>query len=159
MRGRLRHGRMNRRTFLSLGTATVCMPHILVSQPSNRPAASDATATPTIEELRKRFWWLGPDGSYIVALDENTVTIKVIQTSWARTTLLYEEAVARDFAQLGLSVTWQPFFCEKLSARIDEERQRLAKTHRPFDEHAFVERMRRIDASEPHSLRGKGARP
>jgi len=151
MRAKVRHGRMDRRTFLSLGTATVCMPRILVSPPPNRPVASDASATPTIEELRKRFWWLGPDGSYILALNGQEVTIKVIQTSWVRNTRLYEEAVARDFALLRLSVAWQPFFCEKLAARIDEEQQRFTKTGRRFDEKVFIEKMRQQELAAPSS--------
>ena len=81
----------------------------------------------TLDELRKKFWWLGPSvrDSYIVALDGDTVTIKVIQCSWNRRTQKYEEAVARDFEALGLRVEWRPFFSEKLMAEIEKAREKL----------------------------------
>ena len=49
--------------------------------------------------------WMGPSlkDSYIVALEADTVTIKVIQCTWNRRTHKYEEGVAADFAALGLA--------------------------------------------------------
>ena len=68
---------------------------------SDRGAIDRPRDPPTIS--RTRFWWLGPGkGSYIVSLDGDAVTVKVVQSSWNRRTQPYEEAVARDFAALGL---------------------------------------------------------
>jgi hypothetical protein len=95
----------------------------------------------TLDELRKKFWWLGPSvrDSYIVALDGDTVTIKVIQCSWNRRTQKYEEAVARDFEALGLRVEWRPFFSEKLMAEIEKAREKLGAN---FDEGRFLDEQR-----------------
>ena len=95
----------------------------------------------TLEDLRKRFWWLGPSprDSYIVALDGDTVTIKVIQCTWNRRTQKYEDAVARDFQALGLQVKWQPFFSEMLRAMIEKARDEAGPT---FDEGRFLEDQR-----------------
>jgi hypothetical protein len=95
----------------------------------------------TLKELRARFWWLGPDkkkDSYIVALEGDTVTIKVIQCTWSRRTQKYEEAVAADFAALGLKVKWQPFWSTKLREEIDKARDAEVKAGRLFDEGAFI---------------------
>jgi hypothetical protein len=102
----------------------------------------------TLEELRDRFWWLGPDkkkASYIVALDGDTVTIKVIQCTWNRRTQKYEEAVAADFAALGLKVEWQPFWSEKLQDEIEKAREVEAKAGRLFDEGAFIAAQREAE--------------
>ena len=101
------------------------------------------SAIVTIDELRQKFWWLGPSpkpkDSYIVALEGDTVTIKVIQCTWNRRTQKYEEAVARDFQALGLQVKWQPFFSEKLRAEIEKARE---KDGANFDEGRFLEEQR-----------------
>ena len=99
------------------------------------------SAIVTLEELRQRFWWLGPSpkDSYITVLEGDTVTIKVIQCTWNRRTQKYEEAVARDFHALGLRVVWQPFFSEKLSAEIEKARE---KDGANFDEGRFLEEQR-----------------
>ena len=96
--------------------------------------------TVTCEELRKRFWWLGPSlkDSYIVALEADTVTIKVIQCTWNRRTHKYEEGVAADFAALGLKVNWQPLWGAKLREEIEKARDAAVKAGRPFDEGAFI---------------------
>jgi hypothetical protein len=97
----------------------------------------------TLDDLRARFWWLGPGkGSYIVSLDADVVTIKVIQSSWNRRTQLYEEAVARDFAALGLRVTWQPIWSEALAKEIHAAREQAEKKKELFDEETFIARMR-----------------
>jgi hypothetical protein len=98
----------------------------------------------TLEELRRRFWWLGPSlrDSFIVALEGETVTIKVIQCSWNRRTQKYEAAVARDFHALGLQVVWKPFFSEKLRAEIEKAREDALKAKIQFDEDAFLEEQR-----------------
>jgi hypothetical protein len=99
----------------------------------------------SLDDLRNHFWWLGPGkhGSYIIALDGTNVTVKVIQASWTRRTMPYEEAVARDFAALGFSVTWVPFWREDLQAEMDEVREAARKKGQPFDETTFVEAKRR----------------
>jgi hypothetical protein len=96
----------------------------------------------TLDELRRYFWWLGPGkpGSNILSLEGAVVTIKVIQSSWNRRTQQYEAAVARDFAALGLTVSWVPFWSEGLQAQIDEAREEARKKGKPFDEAAFVAR-------------------
>jgi hypothetical protein len=100
----------------------------------------------TLDELRHRFWWLGDKGSYIVALDGDRVTVKVIQTSWARRTQAYEDSVARDFAALGLHVQWEPFFAEALEAEIVKARESATAAGKVFDRAAFVEMMRKREA-------------
>jgi hypothetical protein len=101
------------------------------------------SAIVTLEELRQKFWWLGPSpkpkDSYIVALEGDTVTIKVIQCTWNRRTQKYEEAVARDFHELGLQVKWQAFFSEKLRTEIEKARE---KDGANFDEGRFLEDQR-----------------
>lgn len=99
----------------------------------------------TLEELREHFWWLGPGkpGSNIIALDGANVTVKVLQTTWNRRTRSYEEAVARDFAALGFTVTWVPYWRDDLQAHIDESRTAAEKTGHPFAEAAFIERKQR----------------
>jgi hypothetical protein len=101
----------------------------------------------TLEELRDRFWWLGPshENSYIVALEDDTVTIKVIQCTWNRRTQKYEEAVAADFAKLGLEVRWQPFWSEKLQGQIEKAREAEMEAKRLFDEAAFIEAQREAE--------------
>ncbi|MBN2577111.1 MAG: hypothetical protein JXP73_21290 [Deltaproteobacteria bacterium] len=102
----------------------------------------------TLDELRERFWWLGPGkgrDSYIVALEGDTVTIKVIQCTWNRRTQKYEEAVAFDFAALGLKVKWRPFWCAKLQDEIDRARDAEAKANRLFDEGAFIAAQREAE--------------
>ena len=98
----------------------------------------------TLEELRRRFWWLGPSprDSFIVALNGDTVTVKVIQCTWNRRTQKYEEAVARDFHALGLQVVWKPFFSEKLRAEIEKAREDGLKAKIQFDEDAFLDERR-----------------
>ncbi|HJX51350.1 MAG TPA: hypothetical protein VJ801_01165 [Polyangia bacterium] len=98
----------------------------------------------TLDELRKRFWWLGPDpaGSYIVALEGDTVTIKVIQCSWNRRTQKYEEAVACDFHAIGFKVVWQPFLAEKLRTELEKARESAEKAGVLFDEGKFMEQQR-----------------
>jgi len=98
----------------------------------------------TLEELRRKFWWLGPSlrDSYIVALDGNTVTVKVIQCSWNRRTQKYEEAVARDFHALGLQVRWKPFFSEKVRAEIEKAREEAMRAKIQFDEGKFLDEQR-----------------
>jgi hypothetical protein len=98
----------------------------------------------TLEDLRRQFWWLGPSlrDSYIVALDGDTVTIKVIQCTWNRRTQKYEEAVARDFHALGLQVVWLPFFSEKLRAEIEKAREEAMKAKMQFDEGKFLDGQR-----------------
>ena len=101
------------------------------------------SASVTLEELRQQFWWLGPSqkprDSYLLALEGDTVTIKVIQCTWNRRTQKYEEAVARDFRALGLHVKWQPFFSEKLRGDIEKARE---KSGANFDEGRFLEEQR-----------------
>jgi len=103
--------------------------------------------TVTLDELRARFWWLGPSrsDSYIVALEGDTVTIKVIQCTWNRRTQKYEQAVAADFAALGLKVKWQPFWSEKLRDAINEARDADMKAGRLFDEGAFIASQREAE--------------
>jgi hypothetical protein len=104
--------------------------------------------TMTLDELRARFWWLGPGkgkDSHIVALEGDTVTIKVIQCTWNRRTQRYEEAVAADFAALGLKVIWQPFWSEKLRTEIEKAREEEMKAGRLFDEAAFVRAQREAE--------------
>jgi hypothetical protein len=97
----------------------------------------------TLDDLRARFWWLGPGkGSYIVSLDADVVTIKVVQSSWNRRTHPYEEAVTRDFAALGLRVTWQPIWSEALEEEIRVAREQADKKKEPFDEETFIARKR-----------------
>jgi hypothetical protein len=98
----------------------------------------------TLDELRKHFWWLGPGkpGSHIVALDGANVIVKVVQATWNRRTGPYEEAVARDFAALGFTVTWVPYWRDDLQAQIDEARNAAEKKGQPFDEIAFVAKKR-----------------
>jgi hypothetical protein len=102
----------------------------------------------TLEELRTRFWWLGPGarGSYIVALEGDTVTIEVIQCTWNRRTQKYEEAVAADFAKLGLKVKWKPFWSEKLKEQMHRARETDEKAGRVFDEGAFIDAQRAAEA-------------
>ena len=109
----------------------------------------------TLEELRRQFWWLGPSprDSYIVALDGDTVTIKVIQCSWNRRTQKYEEAVARDFHALGLQVVWKPFFSEKLRAEIEKAREDAMKAKVHFDEGKFLDEQR--EAEQRQKVRGR----
>lgn len=109
----------------------------------------------TLEELRRQFWWLGPSprDSYIVALDGDTVTIKVIQCNWNRRTQKYEEAVARDFQALGLQVVWKPFFSEKLRAEIEKAREEAMKAKISFDEGKFLDEQR--DAEQRREARGR----
>jgi hypothetical protein len=100
----------------------------------------------TLDELRRHFWWLGPGkpGSHIVALEGTNVTVKVLQTTWnRRRTGAYEEAVARDFAVLGFTVTWVPYWTDDLQGKIDEARASAEKKGQPFDEAAFIEKRRR----------------
>lgn len=94
----------------------------------------------TLDELRERFWWLGPSRteSYIVEMEGNSVTVKVIQCSWNRRTQLYEEALARDFAKLGLAVTWRPFWSEVRKKEINDAKEAAQKQGHAFDEAAFV---------------------
>ena len=102
----------------------------------------------SLDELRARFWWLGPDkkkDSYIVGLEGDTVTIKVIQCTWNRRTQKYEEAVAADFAALGLKVRWQPFWSAKLREEIDKARDVEVKAGRLFDEGAFITSQREAE--------------
>jgi hypothetical protein len=108
----------------------------------------------TLDELRARFWWLGPTAtdSYIVALDGNTVTVKVIQCTWNRHTQKYEEALARDFEKLSLKVTWQPFWSDPLQEQLDKARQADVKAGRTFDEGAFVEKQRKAEIRGVSSL-------
>lgn len=98
----------------------------------------------TLEELRDRFWWLGPSkkDSYIVTMEGDTVAIKVIQCTWNRRTQKYEAAVTADFASLGLKVQWQPFWSEKLRNEIKRAREEEMKAGRLFDEAAFVQAQR-----------------
>jgi hypothetical protein len=98
----------------------------------------------TLDELRERFWWLGPSRkeSYIVAMEGDTVTVKVIQCTWNRRTQKYEDAVAADFGALGFKVKWQPFWSEKLGGQIDKAREEEMKNGRMFDEAAFIEGRR-----------------
>ena len=100
--------------------------------------------TPNLDELRARFWWLGlsKKDSYIVAMEGDTVTIKVIQCIWNRRTQKYEEAVASDFEKLGLKVLWQPFWSGKLGEQIEKAREDEMKAGRLFDEAAFIEAQR-----------------
>ena len=109
----------------------------------------------TLDELRKKFWWLGPSlrDSYIVALDGDTVTIKVIQCSWNRRTQKYEEAVARDFHALGLQVVWKPFFSEKLRTEIEKAREEAMKAKVQFDEGKFLDEQR--EAEQRREVRGR----
>jgi len=109
----------------------------------------------TLEELRDRFWWLGTDkqkDSYIVALKDDTVTIKVIQCTWNRRTQRYEQAVAADFAALGLKVTWRPFWGAKLQEEIEKAREAEMKAGRLFDEAAFVEAQREAERRQKGRL-------
>ena len=109
----------------------------------------------TLEELRRQFWWLGPSprDSYIVALDGDTVTIKVIQCNWNRRTQKYEEAVARDFQALGLQVVWKPFFSEKLRTEIEKAREEALKAKIQFDEGEFLDEQR--EAEQRREARGR----
>jgi hypothetical protein len=68
--------------------------------------------------------------------------VKVVQTSWNRLTIPYEDAVARDFAALGFTVTWVPYWRDDLRARTDEARKVAEKNGQPVDEAAFIEKNR-----------------
>ena len=85
------------------------------------------SASVTLEELRQQFWWLGPSqkprDSYLVALEGEK----------------YEEALARDFHALGMTVKWKPFFSEKLRGDIEKARE---KSGANFDEGRFLEEQR-----------------
>jgi hypothetical protein len=99
----------------------------------------------TLDELRGRFWWLGPStrDSYIVGIEGDTVTIKCIQCTWNRQTQKYEDAVERDFAALGLKVAWQPLWSPAREADIEKARAAALKKKEAFDEEAFIEGKRR----------------
>jgi hypothetical protein len=109
-----------------------------------------------LNELRARFWWLGPGKkekeSFIVALEGDTVTVKVMQCTWNRRTQKYEESVAADFAKLGLKVKWQPFWSAKLQEQIGKARESDGKAGHLFDEGAFVAAQR--EAEPRHDTRG-----
>jgi hypothetical protein len=77
-----------------------------------------------------------------LALDGDTVTIKVIQRTWNRHTQKYEAAVARDFAELGLKVVWRRCWSRAFDERIDKARTQAAEAGQPFDEAAFIRRQR-----------------
>jgi hypothetical protein len=98
----------------------------------------------TLAELRARFWWLGPnaDESYIVALVNGIATVKVIQCTWNRHTQKYEESVELDFKRLGLRVTWQPFWSDKLQEQLDKAREVARKAGLSFDKDAFINSAR-----------------
>lgn len=101
----------------------------------------------TLEELRKRFWWLGPDGSYVTALRGDQVTVKVIQTSWVRRTQTYEESVARDFVALGFRVQWEPFFADSLETEIARAKEKAEAVGKTFDRATFIAAMRKSQGS------------
>ena len=117
---------------------------IRIIRPISCQSPVPPSSTVTLEDLRRQFWWLGPSlrDSYIVALDGDTVTIKVIQCTWNRRTQKYEEAVARDFHALGLQVVWLPFFSEKLRAEIEKAREEAMKAKMQFDEGKFLDGQR-----------------
>jgi hypothetical protein len=98
----------------------------------------------TLDELREKFWWLGPGkpGSHIVAIQGANVTVKVVQATWNRRTGPYEAVVARDFATLGFTVTWVPYWRDDLQAQIDEARNTAEKKGLRFDEQVFIEGKR-----------------
>jgi hypothetical protein len=101
----------------------------------------------TVDELRARFWWLGPSKkeSYIVGVQDDTVIVKVIQCTWNRRTQKYEDALAVDFARLGFRVKWRPFWCPKLQEQIEKGRESEEKAGQLFDEGAFVEMRRQAE--------------
>ena len=101
----------------------------------------------TLTELRSRFWWLGPGepGSYIISLDGDLVTIKVAQTSWTRRNEAYEEAIARDFAALGLRIQWVPFWGPKLEEEMARSRKEAEDKGVAFDREAFIAQMQKAE--------------
>jgi len=102
----------------------------------------------TLAALRRRFWWLGavPDGSHIVDLRGGVA--KVIQTSWVARTARYEAAVTRDFAALGLRVTWMRVRSSDLEDAIRRAHQEAESAASAFDEPAFIARKQQEEEEE-----------
>ncbi|MDZ4695809.1 MAG: hypothetical protein SGI86_11730 [Deltaproteobacteria bacterium] len=100
----------------------------------------------TLQVLRDRFWWLGPDhGSYIVALNKDEVEIRVIQPRWNRSTLRYEAVMEREFSELRLRVMWYPFYSDAIETTIAKEKEKATRAGLPFDRNEFVLRMQRAE--------------
>ena len=98
----------------------------------------------TLDELRRRFWWLGVSRarSHLVALENNRVTVEITHHTWNRRTERYERSVERGFAAFGLSVAWQPRWSAARREEIDEARARAVVRGEAFEEAAFVAKMR-----------------
>ena len=98
----------------------------------------------TLDELRRRFWWVGASRarSHIVALENNRVTVEITHHTWNRRTERYERSVERGFAALGLSVAWQPVWSAARRREIDDARAGAVAAGAAFEEAAFVAKMR-----------------
>ena len=78
----------------------------------------------TLEALRRRFWWLGatPTRSFIAGLENGRATVDITQHTWSRRTQHFERSVERQFAELGLSIAWQPRRSGALRRQLEEAR-------------------------------------
>jgi hypothetical protein len=102
----------------------------------------------TLDDLRRRFWWLGGGeaGSHLVALANNRVTMEITQHTWSRRTERYERSVEEGLAAMGLRVEWRRAWSAARRRDLDEARTRAEAAGQRFDEEAFVEERARFES-------------
>jgi hypothetical protein len=94
----------------------------------------------TLDELRQRLWWIGadPGRSHIVALENNRVTIEIIQHTWNGRTERYERSVEEALAAVGFRVEWRRGWSSARRRNLADARTNAAHRGESFDEEAFV---------------------
>lgn len=92
--------------------------------------------------LRRKFYWLGPGGRYILSRNGRTLRIRAVTTGWIESPLKpYLRLIKRRFAELGFCIEWEIVLADEFEAIIDRARKKAEERKTPFDRQAFIRKM------------------
>lgn len=89
--------------------------------------------------LRRKFYWLGPNGSYIKGRTGRTLHIKAVHCAWRRDPLQpYLRSIEERFAGLGFRVEWTIELGEFYESQVAAAALLAEKEKCEFDRDDFI---------------------
>jgi len=110
-----------------------------------------------LDELRKKFWWLGGHGEHILNLEDDVATVAVPRHTW-NPIPAYEARLAAMFGAAGIKVQSKDAFLAELEKIIRDRADLLHAKGVRMDRERFIARMKRreeLAADRSHRIREK----
>lgn len=95
-----------------------------------------------LDELRKKFWWLGGHGEHILNLENDTATVAVPRHTW-NPIPAYEARLAAMLGALGIRVQSKDAFLDDLERIIRDRADLLSARGIRMNRERFIARMKR----------------